>query len=248
MKVQTQFREALFDAARDAPRGLQDSAGNPAGSRYDVYRNNVVTSLQDALARNFPILVKLLGEQIFGSLADIYLHQHPPQSPLMMQYGDQMPTLLAGFAPLEHIGYLADVARLEIALRDSYHAADADPIDPSTFAIDDAELALTTLTFAPATALIHSVWPLFDLWRFNTEPDAPAPQAVPQPVLITRAEFDPQPHPLTPAQYEWIVSVRQGDTLGTAHAQALQTDATFDLTPLLTLLLTNNALTKGSQE
>lgn len=243
MSAISQFRSALLDAAQDAPRGVLDGNGKPANARYDVYRNNVVVALQDALRANFPILNKLLGPDVFEPLADVYLHKHLPRTAMMMFYGNHMPDLIANLAPLKDIGYLADVAELELALRRSYHAADADPIDPTSLALDDAALAQVTLTFAPATALIQSDWPLFDIWRFNTQNDAPAPQAIAQSILITRTQFDPEPHALTPAEYAWAVTVQNGETLGTAHANALQIDAAFDLTPLLLLLLRTNALT-----
>jgi hypothetical protein len=249
MSVQAQFRASLLDASAQPPAGLQDGAGQPASTRYNIYRNNVVVALRDALHSNFPILAKLLGAETFLKLADDYLHQHPPTSPLIMYYGCEMPAFLDDFAPLKHIGYLPDIAALELALRQSYHAKDAAPLDAA--ALTTADLAQTTLTFAPATCLIQSDWPLYDVWRFNTDVDAPAPRAIAQSVLITRAEFDPEPHPLTPAQYAWAMSIQHGQTLGTAQEHALNIDSAFDLTPLLTLLLTNNALSttpiKGSR-
>ena len=249
MSVQAQFRAPLLDAKLEQPSGLQDGAGQPANTRYNVYRNNVFVALRDALHVNFPILAKLLGTEPFSKLTNEYLRQHPPTSPLIMYYGSKMPAFLSDFPPLQHIGYLPDVATLELALRQSYHAADAEPLDAATLNAADPEHI--SLTFAPATRLIQSDWPLHDLWRFNSEIDAPTPRAIAQSILVTRAEFDPEPHPLTPAQFAWATSVQRGETLGLAHNHALQIDSAFDLTPLLTLLFRHNALsnpsTKGPQ-
>ena len=127
------FAQAILDAARPAPAGLTNPDGAPASKRFDVYRNNVAVSLTEALQTAFPAIAKLIGEENFKATAGVYLRQNPPGSPLMMFYGDQMPAFLGGFEHVQHLPYLPDVARLELALRQSYHAADAEPLAPETF-------------------------------------------------------------------------------------------------------------------
>lgn len=247
MSIQTGFRAALLDAQQPPPAGLTDGRGAPADRRYNVYRNNIAVSLREALFASFPLIVKLLGEQNFQSLADIYLRQHPPQSPLMMHYGAQMPTFLSSFEPLAHIGYLADVARLELGLRDSYHAADAPAFDPTVLQkLAPEQLANLALQLAPATVLIQTPWPLYDIWRVNTDDTASPPKAVAQPVLITRPEFDPQLHELSPTQAVWIEAIESGKTIAQAQAVTEKMAADFDLTPLLALLLNSGALTPAT--
>ena len=49
MRIEADFKTALFDPAVMPPAGLSDPAGRPAGKRFDIYRNNVVVSLTEAL-------------------------------------------------------------------------------------------------------------------------------------------------------------------------------------------------------
>ncbi|MEL6102273.1 MAG: DNA-binding domain-containing protein [Pseudomonadota bacterium] len=241
---QSTFRNALLDPSAPVPDGLNDGAGHPAGRRFSVYRNNVAVSLTEALETGFPVLRKLLGHETFKRLCAVFLRAHPPQSPLMMHYGQDMPAFLAGFDPLRDLGYLADVARLELGLRASYHAADSNAIDPARFGeFDEAALMAARLTLAPAVVHVPSPWPLHDIWAYNTIDSAPKPQAVAQSVLITRPEFDPQPHALDPAQNAWMGAITADETLGGAHDAALAIDPDFDLAPLLGLLLQTNAIT-----
>jgi hypothetical protein len=238
------FRDALLDPSRPAPAGLTDGAARPAGKRFDVYRNNVAVSLGDAILTGFPVLTKLLGETNMKGLAALFLRAHPPTSPLMMHYGEALPEFLAALPQLQHLGYLPDVARLELALRRSYHAADAAPIAPDALAgIAPERLVDTALGFAPAMIVVRSTWPLYDIWRFNSEPGAPKPQPAAQDVLITRPDFDPLPQPLPPGGAGWIKALAGGHPIGTAldHAQAIHPE--FDLGETLALLLQGNAIT-----
>ena len=241
---QSTFRAALLDASQPVPEGLIDASAAPAGKRFSVYRNNVAVSLTEALQAGFPILRKLLGAENFDRLAGLFLRAHPPSSPLMMHYGTEMPAFLQGFEPLKHLGYLPDVARLEIAMRASYHAADATPLDPTALGrLPPERLMQSRLHLAPAVRLLTSDWPLFDLWAFNTQDGAPKPRAIAQDVLIVRPEFDPAPHALTKAQGAWITAIGADRTLAEAQDQAARIDPDFDLTPLLSLLISSGALT-----
>lgn len=241
---QTEFRAALLDPERSVPDGLTDGAGQPTTRRFAVYRNNVTVALIEALRTGFPVLCKLLGDQNFDQLARIFVRAHPPASPVMMHYGADLPAFLDRFEPLAHIGYLADVARLELALRRAYHAADAPPLDPARLGHLPADALLrTVLQLAPAVQLVQSHWPIHDIWTYNTVAGAPKPRGIAQSVLVTRAEFDPEAHIITPAQLTLLDAIGNGATLEDAVDAANAEDPDFDLGPLLTLLVQQNALT-----
>ena len=237
---QTAFRRALLDASAPRPEGLSDGAGAPAGRRFDVYRNNVAVSLTEALETAFPVVAKLVGAANFKLLAGAFLRQHPPSSPLMMFYGAEMPDFLAGFGPTADTRYLPDVARLELALRESYHAADASPVAADVLAAMPPEtLVGARLRLAPSARLIRSDWPIHAIWRFNTEPGSPKPQMAAEDVLILRPDFDPLPHPLPPGGGAVVARLMDGATLG----EAIENEA-VDLAALLALLIGQGAITE----
>jgi hypothetical protein len=249
MTDQSRFRAALLDPARPAPDGLCDGAARPAGRRFDVYRNNVAVSLTEALRSGFPVLTKLLGRQNMDGLAGLFLRAHPPSSPLMMHYGAALPGFITALPQLPHLGYLPDVARLELALRGSYHAADSAPIDPDILARTDPEdLMAARLTLAPAAILVRSEWPIFDIWRYNTQEGAPKPRAGAQDVLIVRPDFDPEPHLLAQGGGAFVAAVQAGAPFGAAQDAALADAPEFDLAAILHVLLTGRALISLNSE
>ena len=249
MSGQTAFRDAVLDPARPAPEGLTDGSGRPAGRRFDVYRNNVVVGLTDALVTGFPVLVKLLGEESFRALARHFLRQHPPTSPVLMNYGAELPDFMTNMQSLSHLGYLPDVARLELALRHSYHAEDAAPLAPDALAeIDPERLALCRMSLTPATILLRSRWPIHGIWRFNTVEGAPKPVARGENVLVTRREYDPEPQLLPEGGGLFLSRVIAGDSIGVAYAATLDAAPGFDLAALLSLLIRTGAVATISHE
>jgi len=244
---QDRFAAALLDPGAARPEGLEDGGHRAAGRRFDVYRNNVTVSLIEALQSGFPVLTRLLGEANMAELARQFLRAHPPSSPLLMLYGEGLPEFIARQEALAHLPYLPDVARLELAIRQSYHAADAAPIDPGLLAtIPPEELLAARLRLAPALRLLRSAHPVCAIWRYNMEDGAPRPEAGAQDVLITRPEFDPVPLPLPPGGGDWIAALAEGMTIG--EALDAVADQPFDPGPSLTQLIQGNAITAIERE
>lgn len=241
---QNALHHAITSPDAPPPRGLSDGRGRPAGRRFSVYRNNVAVSLIDALRAGFPAVAKLIGDRNFTNVARVYAQDNPPESPLLMHYGAGFPAFLEGFEPLLHIGYLADVARLEQALRRAYHAADSFPVSASGLQDTPLDLLMnSSATLAPGTDVHRSAWPVHAIWSYALDPDnSPKPQASPQNVLITRPEFDPVAAPLPPGGADFIAALMRGETFGEAHAHAAATPAQFDLTHTLGMLMTGGAI------
>lgn len=242
MSTFTDFRMGLLDPATPVPNGLVNPAKEKAGKRYDVYRNNVTVSLIEAMHTAFPLVAKLIGAEHFDRLAGMFVRAHPPSSPLMMFYGAEFPRFLERFDPLRHVPYLPDAARLDLGFRTSYHAADTAAFDASPLeTLSPEALMEATFTLAPATQIIPSEWPLYDIWQFNQDSDAPKPRSIAQAVLITRPEFDPAPHALPPGGDTWLNALKNGVSFEEAHAEAAVTTSDFDLTESLTLALSAQA-------
>ncbi|MCB1338059.1 MAG: putative DNA-binding domain-containing protein [Maritimibacter sp.] len=233
------FPPALLDPGLAAPAGLVDQQARPAGRRFDVYRNNVVVSLKAALATGFPVIEKLVGTEFFAAMAGVFVRAHPPTSPVLAMYGEAFPAFLASFEPVAHLPYLADTARLEYALRQAYHAADARPATPG--ALDTPRLAKARLQLAPATRLVASPYPIGTIWRANTEPGAPPARGGAESVLVTRPDWDPKPVIVPEPAARLVAALLAGKTLGEAVEAA---GPALDLAGALTLLIQTKSITR----
>ncbi|MAM60938.1 DNA-binding domain-containing protein [Maritimibacter sp. UBA3975] len=228
------WNTALLDPDR-APEGLSDPQGQPPGRRFDVYRNNVMSSLVQAMRDGFPVVRRLVGEEFFAAMAGAFVRTHPPDSPVLFTYGTAFPAFLENFPPARSLPYLPDIARLELALRRAYHAADCVAVAPDALNrpdIDDARL-----TLAPAVAVLSSPYPIHAIWRINMDPDAPKPTSGAQSVLITRADWDPLAEPIPATEARFF------NALGTATlAEAAASVPDLDLATALARLIARKAI------
>ena len=92
---------------------------------------------------------------------------HPPQSPVLAEFGAGFAAFVEAFEPARIVPYLADVARLEMAWLEAFHAADAPAL--SAAAIEQAlgsgaDIARVVLQPHPSLRLVASRHPVFSIW------------------------------------------------------------------------------------
>lgn len=233
--TQATFAAALLAPDQPLPPGLVDPQGRPSKARFDVYRNNVTASLLRVLQAGFPVVGRLVGAEFFAAMAVEFLRRHPPQTRMMMLYGAEFPAFLSGFPPAAHLGYLPDVARIEQALRESYHAADAVPLGAERLAAVPAETFLAAhLTLSPSLRLVHSNWPALSIWQANQGAESrPLSASGAESTVILRPGFEPAPLALTPDMAAILDALLSGQPVGLAVRAARNEDALSDLFSLL---------------
>jgi Uncharacterized protein conserved in bacteria len=227
MTRQEAFAAALLAPDRPVPDATCAPGGGPAGLRFDVYRNNVTVSLSDALAEGFPVIVKLVGERFFAAMAREFVRSHPPRSPLMAFYGAEFADWLRDFPPVAALPYLSEVARIEYARREAYHAKDVAPLDPQSLGALSPD-ALGALHFVPhpAVRMVRTLHPALSIWARNAGAtdwvDAPAGE-----VLISRPGWDVQISPAPEGTADTLFALAQGMPLGRALPPKADTPAIF---------------------
>jgi hypothetical protein len=179
-EVQLQFRDWVMMAA--APEVVPEWITiHPAAAaeRLDVYRATVMDTLARALRLSFPTVHRLVGTECFEGAARIFAGEHLPASADLNAYGWDFPDFLQQFAPCAALAYLADVARVDLAVSRALHAPDAEPVRVSALsAVLGADAASVRFTAHPSLSLLRSEYPVDEIWRAVLQQDDSAMAAI----------------------------------------------------------------------
>ena len=245
---QAAFAAALLDPRRPCPPGVRAWNGSDPTPRLAVYRNNVVSSLIDALANTFPVVQELVGVEFFRAMADVFVRQAPPRSRILARYGEALPDFIEAFEAARSVPYLADMARLEQARVRAYHAADAEAVASETVSLALASgdrIGELQLVCHPSVATLSSRHAVVSLWAAHQgSADIGAIDAdVAEAAIVLRQGLDVLVLPAPIGAVEFVLEVQQGKGLGDAAACAASAAQAFDLSSTLALLLGHGAFT-----
>jgi hypothetical protein len=240
------FARALLDPDSATPAVVAGPSGKAARKRYNVYRNNVTVSLIDALAAVFPAIMRITGVDFFRAMTRFHVRATPPTSPLLFEYGRDFPDFIERYEYARSMPWLADVARIERAWLDAYHAADAEPLTPQVLAsIPPERLADTVLTPHPATRIVRSRFPAVTIFAANRSDssidriDATGPEDA----LVTRPHLEVIVRHLPAGGAVFLTRLIAGEPLGAVAAAALADSPTFDLSTNIAGMLEAGAFT-----
>ena len=226
------FAPALLDPERSPPASIAGPNGKIARKRYNVYRNNVTVSLINALVAAFPATMRITGVDFFRAMARFHVRATPPTSPLLFEYGRAFPDFIERYDYARSMPWLADVARIERAWLDAYHAADEEPLAPQALASIPAEqLPGTVLTPHPATRIVRSRFPAVSIFATNRidGPEGRIRKTEPEDALITRPGLEVIVRHLPLGGAIFLSRLIAGVTFGAAAEAAFADCPQFDL-------------------
>jgi hypothetical protein len=240
------FSYALLRPELETPSGIAGPKGKGEVRRYNVYRNNVTVSLVEALAATFPAVRRITGEEFFRAMARFHIRETPPNSPLLFEYGRDFPAFIAAYEYAQDMPWLADVARIERAWLDAYHAADAEPLSPTALAAVPAErLGDLVLKPHPSARTVRSRFAAVTIFAANrvNDPFDTINAGEPEDALITRPGLEVDVRRLPVGEAEFLSSLVAGETLGVAADAALQACPSFDIGTAIAGMLEAGAFT-----
>lgn len=244
---QREFALALLDAGRAVPHGLTGPDGRRSACRFAVHRNNVVTGLVDALQAAYPATARIVGPEFFRAMARVHALAEQPHTPVMLDYGAGLPEFIERFEPACALPYLADVARIERAWTEAYHAAEAFALDPATLArFPPRETPWLRIRLHPSVRIVCSRFPALTIWRMNVAGGTPAPvdlEASGEDILVARPDVEVEVRALPDGGAAFVSALGDGRTVLEASEAAFAASIRFDVLDNLAGLLHAGVIT-----
>ena len=233
-KLQQCFASDIWGEELSRLEGVILDGRFPAERLFQVYRNNFWIATEEALAGIYRVVKQLVGDAFFSVLVDHFLRSYPPRHGNMLQLGRDLPVFLCDFKPAEGLPYLSDVARLEWAYHEVFHAQESTAFDTRSLAsIASDEIPRLRFRLAPSSRLIHSPYPVFEIWRVN-QPGYDGDQSVGidsggDSILLARPELQVELQKLAPTDARFLQTLASGKNLARATETALEISRDFDL-------------------
>lgn len=239
-ETQTVFAASLL--GRDAVRthegaGLIRSGKLSATQRLAIYRHNVLTNLCGVLEDIYPVVLKIVGEAFFRHAAQQFVCAHASHSGDLNRFGDEWPAFLGTYEHATDLPYLSDVARLEWAWHEAFHAGDALPFEFHRLAaVPPEEHGLLRFALHPTTQLLQSIFPILQIWQvnqldFSGQMEVTWDNAI-EYLLVHRDIADGVSvliERVSGAGHAFLCAFARHATLEEAAAVAMEIDAAFDL-------------------
>lgn len=247
------FANALKHPSADAGSLLLPLSHGDQRRRFDIYRNNRIASLVEALRSTYPVVDQLVGTTFFNASARAFIDACPPVQPVMAEYGREFGSFISSLPNTETLPFLNDIAELEWWKLQAWHSMDAAALQPSALAdIAPTSIMDVRLQCHPAMYFVVSQWPVASIWTVCTqngssnvsETDGSGFDAYRsinmqrgEAVVITRPGMDLLINQVDVAGVEFLIAIQNGETLGIAAEQALERDIGFDAGEHLTGLI-----------
>jgi hypothetical protein len=238
---QRELSAAVINPGAEIPPGLFGPSRLPSRKRFAVYRNNVVVGLIEALRASFPATRSIVGEEFFWAMARDYVVLEPPTSPVLFHYGDRFPDFIAQFEPAGTLPYLADVARIERAWTEAYHAPDQQALGADALAgTQSYRISDLCLMLHPSLRIVRSRFPSVRIWRMNVGDGLASPvdlESGGEDALVVRPNGNVGVRSLPPGVASFVSSLAEGKTLMRATEAALNESYSFELSSNLAVLI-----------
>ncbi len=246
-KLQHGFAADLWNNELNQLDGVILDGVLPAERLFQVYRNNFWISVRDVLSDIYNVVERLVGKQFFDFMTDRFLRHHPPRQGNLHQLGSELPIFLSNFKSVSELPYLSDIARLEWAYHQVFHAADSRRFNPQALlGLPPNKISQLHFVLQTGSQLLCSSYPIFKIWKRNQEGNEGS-QPIKlseggESVLVTRPQLEVELHNLDPVDAGFLQYLIAGHNLAQAAESAFRQSSDFDLQATLRRFFVSDVL------
>lgn len=231
--TQAAFADHLAGHERRDLLAAIDGDPGTAARRLQLHRNQIRVSLVAALAATFPTVEALVGQEFFALLARQFVAETSLDNPVLSAYGMRFDRFISDRQELHGLTYLADVARLDWALNEAFHAPGEAPLTAADLtALPVVRLAELPIRLLVGSSLIESDYPLDLIWQASlpgTLVESVDLAASLARLLVFRRSDDAAFAALSSGEAAFVKGLFRRKGLATAARYAACVDRDFDL-------------------
>ncbi|WP_221073817.1 DNA-binding domain-containing protein [Agarivorans aestuarii] len=216
-QLQQEFSDSLDQTNTNVEARLASNALSPDES-MQIYQNNYLISLSEALSATYPTVQKLVGEDYFKFAARSFILQHGHNQGDLNLFGHGFNQFVQQQDALAQLPYLADIAQLDWQIEQT--AGQAMPSHYFTVetlqSIPPEQLGDVVLHLASHQSLLASQYPVFSIYQMVQANQVEAIELDEQDfVLFTKqADFEVQLEQISPLSHAFLNHCHQLRPLG----------------------------------
>jgi hypothetical protein len=214
-RLQQDLQRHLLGAQSAIAEGIVDAPPLPIEDRLGIYRNAYQIRLIEALGETYPILHKILGDEVFSALGEAFVAAQPSAHRSIRWYGRELGEFLRSTPPYADQPILAELAVFEWTLAEVFDAPDAQNLPRAALsAIDPAEWGHLIFRLHPSLRRLSMKWNAPAVWRSASHDETPPqPQLLEQPTvwLLWRQNLQNYFRSLDPIESAALDSALSGD-------------------------------------
>jgi hypothetical protein len=214
--LQQDLQRHLLGAQSTIAAGIVDAPPLPIADRLGIYRSAYQIRLIEALGETYPILYKILGDEVFSALGAAFVAAQPSVHRSIRWYGRELGDFLRSTPPYADQPILAELAVFEWTLAEVFDAPDAKSLPRAALrAIDPAAWAGLTFRLHPSLRRLGLNWNAPAVWRAASADEMPPqPELLEQPTkwLLWRQNLQNMFRSLDPIESAALDYALRGDT------------------------------------
>jgi len=217
-RLQTELQRHLLGAHSGIAAAIVDAPPLPTAERLHIYRNAYRVRLIEALDETYPVLHRILGDEVFMALGEAFVAALPSVHRSIRWYGRELAQFLASIVPYAEQPILSEIALFEWTLSEVFDAPDAQSLPRSALnAVEPAAWTDLKLRFHPSLRRLSLSWNTVAVWQAaGRDETPPQPETVEQPVpwLLWRQDLQNYFRSTDAAETAALDGALQGNSFG----------------------------------